>query len=72
MTAGILTLSKHDSGANPASYLSLLVNFQPKLAECNHANDYYSSHTVSYIGCTDENITSQLFCLLAYVVLCAS
>jgi len=26
MTAGILTLSKHDSGANPASYLSLLVN----------------------------------------------
>jgi len=20
---------------------------------CNHADDYYSSHTVSYIGCTD-------------------
>jgi len=20
---------------------------------CNHVNDYYSSHTVSYIGCTD-------------------
>ena len=31
MTTGILTLSKHNSGANPASYLSLLVNLQPKL-----------------------------------------
>jgi len=22
------------------------------LPDCNHSNDYYSSHTVSYIGCT--------------------
>ena len=39
MTAGILTLSKHDSGANPASYLSLLVNLQPKLAEMVKSSD---------------------------------
>ena len=36
MTAGILTLSKHDSGAN---YLSLLVNLQPKLAEMVKSSD---------------------------------
>ena len=39
MTSGILTLSKHNSGANPASYLSLLVNLQPKLAEMVKSSD---------------------------------
>jgi len=32
---------------------------------CNHSNDYYGSHTASYVGCTGWNTTSQLFCLLA-------
>ena len=39
MTADILTLSKHNSGANPASYLSLLVHLQPKLAEMVRSED---------------------------------
>jgi len=38
MTSGILTLSKHNSGVNPA-YLSLLVNLQPKLAEMFKSSD---------------------------------
>ena len=41
-TAGILALFKHISGANPASYLSLLVNSQPKLAEMvNQTGDIF-------------------------------
>jgi len=37
-----LALFKHISGANPASYLSLLVNSQPKLAEIvNEAGDIF-------------------------------
>jgi len=47
MTAGILTLSKHDSGANPASYLSLLVNLQPKLAEMVKSSDQVQTEIFS-------------------------
>ena len=39
-TAGILPLFKHTSGANPASYLSLPVNSQLKLAEMVKSLDW--------------------------------
>jgi hypothetical protein len=40
MTADILALFKHISGANPASYLSLLFNSQPKWAEMVKSLDW--------------------------------
>ena len=39
-TAGILVLFKHISGDNPASYLSLVVNSQLRLAEMVKSLDW--------------------------------